>query len=219
MKRKPTLTFGACRVGRGIWILSIACAIVPSAMPHRALAEPIFTNFSFGTGEPFGGTTTLGNIGITLVSENTTPFQASSFRDRVNTDPAPVTFTFSAPISEFYLDVSRIRSDELLTGFNIGAPTVFSAWQGTVPHTLVNIGGNITTSGTDDFGLGRLSWTGLNTTVVSFTIWNVPAPGPLPALAIDQFGIVAVPEPSTMAMAIFCLVLLTGARLFRARTR
>lgn len=202
----------------GISILSMACAMMLPGMQQRAWAQPVFSDFSFGAGEPFGGATTLGGVDVTLVTANTTRHLTSSFRDRTNIDPAPVTFTFSTPITEFHLDVSRVRADELLTGFNIGDPTSFSAWEGTVPNTLVNVGGNITTAGSDDFGLGRLSWTGIDTTVVSFTIWNVPNPGPQPALAIDQFGIVPIPEPSTLVIAICCLGVLTGTRLIRRRS-
>jgi len=174
-----------------------------AAAADQARADLIVSNFAFGSGTPFGGMTTLGGADVTLVTTNTEPFGASSFRDTLNTDPATVTFTFSRSISEFVLDVSFVHPEEYLTGFNIGDPTSLTG-------TLINLGGFITTSGTDDTGFGRFIWTGINATSVSFTIGNFPNPTELPALAVDQFGFDAVvPEPSSLVMlgsAFACLM-------------
>ena len=46
-----------------------------------ASASTISSDFSFGSGTPFGGTTTLGDITVTLSSTLTQPFGATAFRD------------------------------------------------------------------------------------------------------------------------------------------
>lgn len=164
-----------------------------SAIPFTSASAAIVTSdFSFGAGTPFGGTTTLGGIDVTLTTSNTQPFGFSSFRDLLNTDPAFVTLSFSAPISEFVLTISRVfPPDEFLTGFNIGDPTSLTG-------DLVNIGGEITSSKPGDFGTGSLIWSGFNTTEVSFTIGNPASSTVAPALAVDEFGINAVPIPTAI---------------------
>ena len=164
-----------------------------TAIPFtNASAAIVTSDFSFGAGTPFGGTTTLGGIDVTLTTSNTQPFGFSSFRDLLNTDPAFVTFAFSAPISEFVLTISRVLPpDEFLTDFNIGDPTSLTG-------DLVNIGGEITSSIPGDLGTGSLIWSGLNTTDVSFTIGNLSSSTAAPALAVDEFGINAVPIPTAI---------------------
>jgi hypothetical protein len=159
-----------------------ACLVCLICMANSGFADPTFSDFSFGSGSPnFGGTKTVGGVDVTLVSTNTEPLWGFAFRDLENTNPSPVTFTFSAPITSFHLDISKVRADEVLTSFNIGTPTSLSG-------TLTNIGGSITTSGFDDEGAGRLSWEGIQTNVVSFVIGNVPNSGNGPALAVERFG-------------------------------
>ena len=158
----------------------------------NASAAIVSSDFEFGAGTPFGGTTTLGGIDVTLTTSNTQPFGFRSFRDLLNTDPAFVTFSFSAPISEFVLTISRVLPpEEFLTDFNIGSPTSLTG-------DLVNIGGEITSSKPGDFGTGSLFWSGLNTTEVSFTIGNLASSTAAPALAVDEFGINAVPIPAAV---------------------
>ncbi|PKB79876.1 MAG: hypothetical protein BZY88_10825 [SAR202 cluster bacterium Io17-Chloro-G9] len=151
----------------------------------EATAANIFSDFSFGSGTPFGGNTVLAGVTVTVSSTNTAAFGASSFADDGGANAASVTFTFNSSISEFYLDVARVRADEFLTGFNIGDPTSLSG-------TLVNNGGLITTSNAfpDDFGSGRLSWTGIDTASVSFTIGGPP----VTRMRVDQFGLVPIVE-------------------------
>lgn len=161
-----------------------------------ATATLITSDFSFGSGTPFGGVTTLGGIGVTVTTTNTEPFGGTSFRDQLNTDPSLVTFVFSAPVTEFSLTISRVRPpEEFLTGFNIGDPT-------TLTGDLVNIGGNITSSVPGDFGTGSLIWTGINTSIISFTIGNDPTSALSPALAVDAFGISrgSVPAPAAFSL-------------------
>lgn len=172
---------------------SILLYVFLSATPFTSTSAAIVTSdFQFGSGTPFGGTTTLGGIEVTLTTSNTQPFGFNSFRDLLNTDPAFVTLSFSAPISEFVLTISRVLPpDEFLTDFNIGAPTSLTG-------DLVDIGGEITSSKPGDFGTGSLFWSGLNTTEVSFTIGNLASSTAAPALAIDEFGINAVPIPAAV---------------------
>ncbi len=163
---------------------------------NNSLAAIITSDFSFGSGTPFGGIITLGSTDVTLTTTNTQPFGGTSFRDLLNTDPSLVSFEFSAPITEFSLTVSRVLPpDEFLTNFNIGAPT-------TLTGDLVNIGGDITSSQPGDFGTGTLIWSGINTSIITFTIGNDPLSTASPALAINQFGIDATPvvEPSMLAL-------------------
>ena len=140
-----------------------------------------FSDFAFGNGVPFAGGTTLDGVVVALTSTQTEPFSASSFRDNLSLNPASVDFVFSEPISEFHLDVSFVRMDEFLTDFNIGSPSSLSG-------TLVENAGKVTTSGLNDNGFGRLSWFGLSTLTVSFTI-DADGTGSFPALAVNRFGL------------------------------
>jgi hypothetical protein len=183
-----------------------------SSLVSTAGATLTFSDFSFGSGTPFGGTTSLAGTMVTLVSTTTQPFGTTSFRDDVSLNPASVTFTFDSPISEFHLDVSFVRKDEFLTGFSIGAPTSLTG-------TLVNNGGLITSSTSNDLGFGRLSWTNISAATVSFTI-DADGSGSFPALAVDQFGIDVIPLPvptmSPGAVATL-LVLILGASVVALR--
>jgi hypothetical protein len=153
------------------------------AAQKSAYAAPIFSDFSFGSGTPFGGNTVLAGVGVTLSSTNTAPFGSTAFQNSGTS--SQVQFTFSAPITEFHLDVFAVRADEFLTAFNIGDPTSLSG-------TLVNQGGLITTSlpFPADTGSGRLSWVGINTTSITFTIGSSSGS----ALGVSQFGL---PEPDS----------------------
>jgi hypothetical protein len=161
-------------------LTSAMCMLLLSSViaQKAAYAAPSFSNFAFGSGVPFGGNTVLAGVGVTLSTTNTAPFGPASFLN--SGSPAQVQFTFSAPISEFHLDVSSVRADESLTGFSIGNPTSLSG-------TLVNQAGLITTSlpFPNDSGSGRLSWVGINTTSITFTIQSLTGS----ALAVDQFGL------------------------------
>jgi len=174
-------------------------AFVSISSINAASATIITSNFSFGSGTPFGGTITLGDIDVTLTTTNTQPFGSTSFRDLLNTAPSLVTFEFSAPVSEFSLTVSRILPpDEFLTDFNIGDPT-------TLTGDLINIGGDVTSSQPGDFGTGSLIWSRINTSIITFTIGNDPLSTAHPALAIDEFGISGstistVPTPATFLL-------------------
>jgi hypothetical protein len=170
------------------WLTKLAyamCTLLLSVAAQKsAYAAPSFSDFSFGSGTPFGGNTVLAGVGVTLSSTNTAPFGTTAFRNTGNS--SQVQFTFSAPITEFHLDVFAVRADEFLTAFSIGNPTSLSG-------TLVNQGGLITTSlpFPNDSGSGRLSWVGINTTSITFTIGSSLGT----ALGVSQFGL--MPEPDS----------------------
>ncbi len=183
------------------------------AAQKSAYAAPSFSDFSFGSGTPFGGNTVLAGVGVTLSSTGTTPFGATAF---LNTGTsAQVQFTFSAPITEFHLDIAFVRANEFLTAFSIGDPTSLSG-------TLVNQGGLITTSLPlpNDSGSGRLSWVGINTTSVTFTIESATGSG----LAVTQFGLMPMPQAGACQIVLCnglnytgdCLVLSEGIYDFPA---
>jgi len=153
------------------------------AAQKSAYAAPSFSNFSFGSGTPFGGNTVLAGVGVTLSSTNTAPAGPTAFQN-IGTS-SQVQFTFSEPITEFHLDVFAVRNEEFLTAFSIGDPTSLSG-------TLVNQGGLITTSlpFPNDSGSGRLSWVGINTTTITFTIGSSSGS----ALGVSQFGLMPVPD-------------------------
>lgn len=171
------------------------------AFAGNASAALITSDFAFGSGTPFGGTTSLGGVEVTLSTTNTQPFGATSFRDLLNTDPAFVTFSFDKPIKEFFLSISFVLPpDEFLTDFNIGDPTSLTG-------DLVNLGGLITSSVPGDGGTGTLIWTGLNTTTVNFTIGNVLTSTQLFALGVDEFRIDAAPAVSVPAPPTYAILL------------
>ena len=153
-------------------------------------AQLVFSDFGFGSGTPFGGTTTVDGVGVTLSSTNTEPLGATIFRDQI--DPAPtadVTFMFDRAISDFALDVFALDrpSGEALQNFNIGVPTTVisdppSALAGFGEGILDSGGGTITTTSINDKGSGRIVYSGLNTTTVTFQIVG-------DALGLSQFGI------------------------------
>ncbi len=158
----------------------VTCIFISSTT--SASAEIIFSDFEFGSGTPFIGTATIGDTVVELTTTNTQPIGTSSFRDNVGSSLATVTFKFSVPIAEFVLTVSRVQPPgEFLTDFNIGTPTSLTG-------DLVDIEGNITSSQPGDFGTGSLEWTGINTSVVSFTIRTDPAITSSGALEVDEFG-------------------------------
>lgn len=169
---------------------AVLAAAALAAAPSQGAAQALTHDFSFGRGAPFAGSALIGGVCVTLVTTNTEPYGRASFRDRLNTDPAEVTLTFSAPIVSFHLDVSRLRADELLTDFSIGAPTALESRDGRTAHSLVDHGGSISTSRPGDDGQGRLVWTGLRTDAVRLTIWNTAGARNAPALAVDAFGFV-----------------------------
>jgi hypothetical protein len=171
---------------RLIKLASVLCTflLLSVAAQKAAYAAPSFSDFSFGSGTPFGGNTVLAGVGVTLSSTGTAPFESTAF---LNTgDSAQVEFTFSEPITEFHLDVFAVRDDEFLTDFSIGDPTSLSG-------DLVNQGGLITTSlpFPDDSGSGRLSWVGINTTSITFTIGSSEGS----ALGVGQFGLMPAGAP------------------------
>lgn len=148
----------------------------------KASAASFSSNFLFGSGTPFGGTTTLGGVDVTLTTTNTEVFGTSSFRDQVNTDPSTITFNFSSPISEFSLSVSRVLGNkEFISGFNIGGPTQLTG-------DLINVGGVVTSTATDDFGVGKLIWKGASITTLSFLVTNDLSINRA-AIAFDEFEI------------------------------
>jgi hypothetical protein len=172
-------------------------------VPH-AQGQVVTSDFAFGSGSPFGGTTTIGGVFVTLSSSRTEPIGGTAFRDiESNATAANVLFTFDTPISEFELDLFAVRNDEFLNNFNIGSPT-------SVSGTLTEVANGITTSLSfpDDNGAGKIRWTGINTTSVSFDI-----EAPTGALGIGTFGVSAVPEPTSMMMLTF----LTSIGLARRR--
>ena len=183
------------------------------AAQKSAYAAPSFSNFSFGSGTPFGGNTVLAGVGVTLSSTNTAPAGPTAFQN-VGTS-SQVQFTFSEPITEFHLDVFAVRADEFLTAFSIGDPTSLSG-------TLVNQGGLITTSLPlpADNGSGRLSWVGINITSITFTIGSTSGS----ALGVGQFGLMPVPQAGVCQIVLCngldytgdCLVLGEGIHDFPA---
>ncbi|MFT7465423.1 MAG: hypothetical protein ACI9EF_003790, partial [Pseudohongiellaceae bacterium] len=163
--------------------LAARSPLLPSSGP-----TVMFSNFAFGGGVPFAGGTSLAGVPIALTSTSTEPWGATAFRDNLSLNPAEVDFVFTSPISEFHLDVSFVKADEFLTNFSLGAPDSLTG-------TLVNIAGRVTTSGSDDLGFGRLSWTNINVLTVGFTI-DAEASASAPALAVNQFGFaLGAPQP------------------------
>jgi len=171
---------------------ALATSLVLVSLSPAALAATVTSDFSFGSGSPFGGTTTLGGVVVTLTSTETEPFVPAGFRDLLTVEPATVTFTFSKAIDLFSLDVTRVRADEFLTNFNIGDPNSLT---GSIDFTPSGVG----TLNAGDFNAGTLSWTGLNTTEITFEIQTPNAT----ALALNSFsleGAAEVPLPSSIAV-------------------
>jgi len=148
-------------------------------------AVVITSDFSFLSGAPVSGTFTQLDITTTVSSTNTELFGMTSFRDNTGS-VATVTIGFSHVITSFSLDVSFVRNDEFINSFNIGNPTSLSG-------DLVQVTEGVSTSNIGDSGAGSISWTGLNTNSISFSI-ETPVGA---ALAVDSFEATAVPEPSS----------------------
>lgn len=174
---------------RGVVLL--AAGLVLGSLRTPA-AQTVEHDFSFGRGAPFAGAALIAGVCVTLATTNTEPYGPTAFRDLTNTQRSEVTLTFSTPISAFHVDVSRVHVDEWLLDFSIGHPTGFAPRGGQADHSLVNLGGKVTTSRADDYGQGRLAWSGIMTDTVRFTIWNKPGAGLSPALAVDRFGFAPV---------------------------
>lgn len=157
--------------------------------PLPGLAEDLlkYHPFNFGSGSPFTGQQTFDGIQVTLTTTNTQPF-ASGFRDLLNTGPASVVIEFSEPVLAFALSISYVLPpDEFLTDFNIGMPDILT-------QTLGVVDGVVTSTVPGDGGRGELIWSNINTTRIRFTIGNLPDSTRLPALAVDRFAFVVLPQ-------------------------
>lgn len=193
------------------YFITIVCTSVIFSL-SGAYAAIVTSDFSFGSGTPFGGTTIIGGVEVTLTTTNTEGFGSYSFRDQLNTDPAYVEFTFSVPITEFVLSIGRVfPSEEFLSNFNIGDPS-------TLTGDLVIEDGEVTSSVPGDYGAGSLVWSGINTTTISFTIGNLSSytQSQPPALSINEFGINAVPVPASIHLLSIGLMSLIG---YKSRRR
>ncbi len=174
-------------------------------------AATVSSDFGFGSGTPFEGTTTLSGVTVTLSSTVTQPFGISSFRDTVSDEDATVLFEFSEFISTFSLDVSRVRNDEFLTDFSVGNPDTLTGGLSFTPSGVGTILGG-------DFNSGTLSWTGLNTKSIGFTISTAFGA----ALALDEFSFDAAPMsvvPLPASIFPMALALLGVGLLGRRRAR
>lgn len=174
--------------------ISLPLAAIFLTVASPSLAATVSSDFSFGSGSPFGGTISISSVLVTLSSTVTQPFGTTSFRDLVSDADATVKFEFSKAISEFSLSVSRVRDDEFLTSFNIGDPDTLS---GTLSFTPSGVG----TVSPGDFNQGKLTWAGLNTTTVEFTIETADGA----ALALNEFSfdadpVTTVPIPPSIAL-------------------
>lgn len=166
-------------------VIAISCA-------QAGFAATLTSDFSFGSGAPFGGTITLGGVDVSLSSTVTEPFGFSAFRDTVTAEDATVNFTFSESISEFSLTVVRVRADEFVTDFNIGAPSLITGG-------LAQTATGISTLNSGDFNTGTMEWTGLDTTSINFKVTTAPGA----ALAFSEFGITGpapIPLPASGAL-------------------
>jgi len=178
---KPNLCWKEVNLTKRNWVIGVLAGLL-MVTGSLASASTVSSDFSFGSGAPFGGTTTLSGVTVTLSSTVTQPFGSTSFRDLVSGEDASVKFVFSEAISEFSLDVSRVRADEFLTNFNIGNPDNLS---GTLAQTTSGVG----TVLSGDFNSGTLSWNGLNTQLIEFDITTANGA----ALAVDSFSFDATP--------------------------
>ncbi|WP_372369984.1 hypothetical protein [Candidatus Uabimicrobium sp. HlEnr_7] len=159
-------------------------------------AEIITSNFAFGGGIPFVGSTSIDGVDIELTTTNTESFGATAFRDDTSANIAFVTLQFSSNVQFFSVNVSRVASNEFITNFNLGTPSALDG-------DLIDIDNRITTSRNDDFGSGNIIFSDINTDTISF---EIDAPG---ALAVNEFSfeIAAVPEPSTYFILFFLSVI------------
>ncbi|MGB1013701.1 MAG: lamin tail domain-containing protein [Nannocystaceae bacterium] len=100
---------------------------------------------------------------IELRKTNTGPWGEAGFRGPIDhTKPCRVHLTFGARVTDVTVTVSRVQALEKFTNFSAGAPTLSG--------DLVARDGGVTTSRTDDFGSGNLSWSGLTGDSLSFDL-------------------------------------------------
>lgn len=164
-----------------------------------SLVQAETSDFSFGSGSPFGGSTVVAGIQVVLATTNTEPFGLTSFRDLIDESVAQLDFSFDALVSDFSLSVSRVHPDEFLADFSLGEPDVLSG-------TLAFVDGRVTTTGVDDFGFGTLTWSAINVSQLSLSIGNLPNPQPAAgAISVDSFSITPVPAPQTAVLLLLGL--------------
>jgi hypothetical protein len=120
-----------------------------------------------------------------LSSTNTERAGVTSFRNRPSGASATVTFAFDRPVHRFELSVSQVRSDERLSGFNVGSPPKVS---GTLVQTA---DGQVTTSRPHpaNDGQGTLSWPELETREIRFAIGGAPDG----VVSVDRFSVACRP--------------------------
>lgn len=131
----------------GSWLALCLAGCFGRAAPAAAL--PGKTDFSFGHGTPFGGQLQTQCGLVTVATENTINWGAAIGDDLTGND-AMLTFSFERPPSEFVLELTRVRADELL--HPVSASPV------SISGDLTDTGDGITTTRSDDFGAGSIVW-------------------------------------------------------------
>ncbi|MEM7488225.1 MAG: VPLPA-CTERM sorting domain-containing protein [Pseudomonadota bacterium] len=163
-------------MSRRTHIAAVAFCAVIAAAP-QGHAATITTDFAFGFGSPFEGSTVASGVGLTLTTTETEPFGFTSFRDLTTGEDATVSFSFERPVRQFSLDVSRVRADEFLTAFSIGLPDAVTGDLAVTPD-------GVSTLNAGDFNAGSLVWTGLNTDTINFVIATADGA----ALSVDSIS-------------------------------
>ena len=177
----------------------------------------LFSDFWFAatSGTSFVGSIEIVGVNITFSATDAgydSNGGMNGFRAPQFSGHSEVNFVFDRNISEFYLDLYRVQADEITHDFNIGAPTDVSG-------TLHDFGGGAisTWDYMGDSGSGRIGWTGLNTSSVSFVV-----DGNLcDASNYSQFGFAtsSVPEPSTLLLVSLGGAAFSGIRRYKGRGR
>jgi hypothetical protein len=153
--------------------IGIVCTLGLTTVPSVANA----TDFSWWATS--GDTTTINGVSVTLNTVDMEHYTSSSIRDLV-TKEGIVTFTFSQPIKSFTASFSRFAPTEKVYDFNI-PPSATSG------HLSLSNGMMIvTSSSSNDYGSGTISWYGLAATTVQFTMGSINETG-VGAIALDAF--------------------------------
>ena len=205
----------------------IACAAVSATLTFASPSHAIvFSDFVFTSGAPVSGATTVGGIGVTLNSINTSlggfpssgtgpdPTVVTMQFDNANagTPDSALIFNFDRPITEFAISVDRVKAGEVFLS------TLGSADFVTGDLIEVSSGRYSVGSAVGDSGNGTLIWTGLTATAINVGYQCDGVCGPLPARGnalAAQFGVAPIPVPAALPLLATAL----GGLVFVRRRR
>ncbi|MEM9809854.1 MAG: hypothetical protein AAF788_01390 [Pseudomonadota bacterium] len=175
--------------------VKLITALIAAGCLAGTQASAATVDFTFWNAS--GDSVVLDNgLEVTLETERVQRF-GTGVRDLVGQEGV-FTFSFSQSITDFTINLGRVRNDETVFNFNI-APS-------SVTGDLVSEGAPISLVSTDDLGdfnTGSIVWSNIATNVLSFTFGNVTTPNNSAIALLSFDGVIAqsaIPVPAGVVL-------------------